>query len=538
MADWDYIVIGAGSSGCAVAGRLSEDAGSKVLLLEAGGPDASLWIKIPAGFMKILVAESKYIWGFMSEPDEGSGGLPLPILRGKTLGGSSSVNGMMYVRGQRQDYDGWAQSGARGWSYEDVLPYFRKLENIEGYGDDRGRDGPMHLSTLQPDPAAAQFLQAAAAEGIRQNPDYNGWDQEGVGRFQTSMRRGRRWSAADGYLRPAMQRPNLKVQTHAQVLGLILEGKRCVGVRYRLDGQAREARVNREVVLSAGAVQSPQILELSGVGRPELLRAHGVEVRVAAPSVGENHYDHYGVNFSWRLKEVVTFNERSHGLRMAGEVLRYAWDRTGVLSSTPASIYGFLKTRPELESPDVQYHVISASFDATGKSKLETEPGFTIMVNQCRPSSVGSIHIRSADPLAAPKIVTNFLSTELDRATMVGGVRLARRIMANPALDRIRVGEIGEGAAAQSDEAIVDYARRTAMTCYHYVGTCRMGEDPGAVVDSQLRVRGVEGLRVADASIMPRLVSGNTNAACLMIGEKAADLIKTAAQASLKVAAE
>jgi len=538
MNEYDYIVVGAGSAGCVVASRLSEDPTKTVLLLEAGPKDASMWISIPVGFSKLLNSPV-YNWNFETEPEASVKDRKIPIPRGRTLGGSSSINGMLYVRGNPLDYNTWSQLGNRGWSYESVLPYFRKSENFEPGGDEtRGRGGPLNVADMiERHEILDALVDAAEAEGWPRNPDYNNGRQEGFGYFQVTQKNGQRWSTARAFLDPARGRPNLHVETDAHAMGVMLEGKRCVGVSYKRGGAMQAARARIEVVLSAGAVQSPQLLELSGIGQPELLRSHGIEVRHELPGVGENYRDHFAPRMNWRGKLPITLNEMTRGMRFAREVVKYYTQRRGVLTYTAGIVYGFVRTRPELEEPDVQFHFAHASYATAATRVLDREPGMTLTVYQCRPESKGSIHVRSADPYAKPVIRPNFLADPLDRRTVVEGIKIGRRIMNNAAMDKYRKHEMNPGEAAQTDEQLLDWARGNGQTTYHVVGTCRMGQDPMAVVDDQLRVRGIAGLRVADASIMPTMVSGNTNAAVIMIAEKAADMIRQAAAEKLKAAA-
>ena len=539
MADYDWIVVGAGSAGCVLANRLSEDPTKKVLLLEAGGKDDNFWIPIPVGFSKLMV-NPKYNWLFATEPEPNCHGRSIPIPRGKTLGGSSSINGMLYVRGNPLDYNTWAQFGNRGWSYDGVLPYFKKSEHYERDNNDpaRGYGGLLNVAEMREDHEICDaFIAAGAAEGWPKNPDYNNGHQEGFGYFQVTQKNGRRWSTARAFLDPARARPNLTIETNAQCTGLILEGKRCTGVRFLQNGQAREARCVGEVVLSAGAVQSPHILEISGIGQPELLQSFGIAVQHALPGVGENYRDHYAPRMNWRVKLPITLNEQTRGVHFAREIAKYFMSGRGILTFTAGIAYGFVKTRPELEEPDVQFHFAHASYGNAANRLLEREPGMTLTVYQCRPESKGSIHLRSADPLAAPAIRPNYLADPLDQRTLIDGMKIGRRLIDNRVMDKYRAYEMNPGEAVQTDAEWLDFARRNGQTTYHVVGTCKMGQDPMAVVDDQLRVRGLEGLRVADASVMPTMVSGNTNAATIMIAEKGADMIKAAARGAFAQAA-
>jgi choline dehydrogenase len=532
MSGYDYIIVGAGSAGCVLANRLSEDPSKKVLLLEAGRKDDGFWIPIPVGFAKLLNSKT-YNWNFETEPEPNVKNRVIPIPRGKTLGGSSSINGMLYVRGNPLDYDTWSQFGNRGWSYDSVLPYFRKSEHFEPGGDEtRGRGGPLNVTNMiERHEILDAVIAAAAGEGLPPNPDYNNGHQEGFGYFQVTQKDGRRWSTARAFLDPARTRPNLHVETEAHATSLLLEGKRCVGVAYKQRGEARQARAGIEVILAAGAVQSPQLLELSGIGQPALLAAHGIDVKHALPGVGENYRDHFCPRMNWRVKLPITLNEQTRGLAFAREILKYFTQHKGILTFTAGIVYGFARTRPELAEPDVQYHFSHASYATAATRVLDREPGMTLAVYQCRPEAKGSIHIRSADPFAKPIIRPNFLGDPLDQQTVVAGIKLGRRIIQNAAMDKYRAYEMNPGDAVQTDEQILDFARGNGQTTYHVVGTCKMGQDPMAVVDDQLRVHGLAGLRVVDASIMPTMVSGNTNAATIMIAEKGADLIKATAKA-------
>ncbi len=531
---WDYIIVGAGSAGCVLADRLTEDGHTRVLLLEAGGRDWHPFIHIPAGFYKLL-SDARFNWRFSSEPEEATANRRIAIPRGRVLGGSSSINGSLFVRGQPLDYDTWAQMGNRGWTYEEVLPAFRRMETFAGAGEGvgtggdavRGREGPLHVrETITRHPLTDAFIEAAGEAGYPRNADYNSGTQDGFGYYQLTQKGRRRSSAATAYLRSAMKRDNLSVRTHAAAERIVVEDGRAVGVVYRRGGMRRFVRASREVILSAGAVKTPQLLELSGVGNPDILKAAGIPVLRALPGVGENYRDHYGTRQSWRIRNAVTLNEMARGWRFLYELARYAGSGTGMLTYGAGLVFGFIRSREGLSTPDIQYHLAHASYADASTRELHRHSGMTLATYQMRPESRGSIHVASADPAIAPLIRPNFLAESEDRRVLVEGIKIARAIVARPALDAYRGEEIAPGPDVATDDEILAFARENGQTLYHMVGTAKMGSDPLAVVDERLRVHGIPGLRIVDASVMPTLVSGNTNAATLMIAERASDMIR------------
>ncbi|WP_321922483.1 GMC family oxidoreductase [Paraburkholderia guartelaensis] len=521
----DYLIVGAGSAGCVLAHRLSADARNAVLLLEAGGEDNNPWIHVPVGYFKTM-HNPALDWCYRTEPDEGVAGRQIDWPRGKVLGGSSSLNGLLYVRGQREDYDRWAALGNRGWSYADVLPYFRKSEDQErGANAWHGVGGPLKVSDLRlRRPIADHFIAAAQEIGIPLNEDYNGAVQEGVGYFQQTAHNGFRWSTAKGFLKPARKRSNLIVETRAQASRILFEGRRAVGVEYLQDGVKKTARARVEVILASGAIGSPQILQHSGVGPAHVLRNAGVAVLHDLPGVGQNLQDHLQVRLVFRTRERTLNDEVNHPLRKAWIGLQYALWRTGPLTLAASQVAIFTRSNPAVERPDIQFHMQPLSADKPGQG-AHPFSAFTASVCQLRPHSRGSVEIRSADPLQYPAIRANYLSDPRDHPVVIGGIRVARRIAAAPALAPHIVSEFVPGERYQSDAELLDAARQFSQSIYHPAGSCKMGRDATAVVDERLRVHGLAALRVVDASIMPELVSGNTNAPVIMIAEKAADMI-------------
>ena len=524
--EFDYVIVGAGSAGCVLANRLTASGQHAVLLLEAGPRDSNIWIHVPLGYGK-LFKEASVNWMFQTEPEPGLNGRSVFQPRGKVLGGSSSINGLLYVRGQHEDYDRWRQRGNVGWGYDDVLPYFKKAENQQrGANDYHGVDGPLPVSDWRHhDPLSEAFVKAAAEVGIPTNPDFNGATQEGAGFFQTTTKRGRRASTARSYLRPAMQRSNLHVETEAQAQRLLFEGRRAVGVVYKQHGVERTARARKEMIVSSGAYGSPQLLQLSGVGPAELLKQHGISVVLDAPGVGNDLQDHMQVRIVMRCKQKVTLNDvMNNPLRQMMAGAQYAALRKGPLTIAAGTSGAFFKTDPRLASPDIQIHFLPFSTDKMGE-KLHSYSAFSASVCQLRPESRGTLRIKSADPSAAPEIRINYLATETDRNAFIDGMKILRKILKAPALGPYVIDEAEPGPSVASDEQILEFCRQRGSTVYHPTSTCRMGNDPLAVTDQRLRVRGVDGLRVVDASVMPDLMSGNTNAPTIMIAEKASDMI-------------
>jgi len=535
MESYDYVIVGGGTAGCVLANRLTASGRYTVLVLEAGGEPRSPWISLPAGFSKLLV-NPRYNWRFQTEPEANTLGRPIAVPRGKGLGGSTLINGMIYVRGAAADFDAWARTGVQGWHYAEVEPYFRKLEDYAGGGSNRGQGGPLSVVPVRERCTIAEAFVAAARQwGLPDNADYNsGGSQEGAGYYQATQRRGRRCSAYHAYLKPVRHRKTLTIRTHAQVETLLLTGSRCTGVRYRLKGAMQGApqtvQAQRSVIVCAGTVQSPQLLELSGIGRPDVLQALGIAVRHALAGVGENYIDHYCTRMNWRVQGAATLNEMTRDWRLATAVLRYVLRGTGFLTLGTGLAYGFAKTHAALDKPDVQYFFMHASYANAAERVLDRQPGMTLGVSQLRPESVGSIHAQSPQIADAPAIRPNFLASQVDQDCLIAGMKIGREIMATEPMRRYVVAEMAPGAQVASDADWLHFARENGQTIYHPIGTCRMGEDAGAVVDSRLRVHGLTGLRVVDASVIPSMVSGNIQAAVMMVAEKAADLLLQDAQ--------
>ena len=525
--NYDFIVVGAGSAGCAVAARLSEDPANKVLLLEAGGRDTNPWIHIPVGYYRNIYHPA-LSWGYQTEPDDKVGGRSITWPRGRVLGGSSAINGLVYMRGQSQDYDHWAQLGNRGWSYEDVLPYFRKSEDQErGEDEFHGVGGPLQVSDI-PDrrPICEAFIEAATERGIPRNDDFNGAAQEGVGYFQTTSRNGRRISAATAYLKPARGRKNLNVVTDALASRVVVDEGKAVGVEWTSHGIPYSAACSGEVILSGGAINSPQLLQLSGIGPAEHLQSLGIDVVQGLEGVGRDLQDHYQVRAVYELQGAASLNtDVQNPIKKAMMGLEYLLHRTGPLTISAGQVGLFAKTRPELESPDIQFHFIPFSAEKPGEG-LHPFPAVTASICQLRPESRGEVMIRSANPSDHPKIDANYLATEGDRRTIIDGMKMNRWISQAPAFAKYVKLEREPGGERQSDEDLLEFARERGNTIFHPSATCRMGTDDRAVVDDRLRVKGIRGLRVADCSIMPTVVSGNTNAPAIMVGEKCAAMIR------------
>jgi len=537
QATFDYIIVGAGSAGCVLANRLTASGRHRVLLLEAGGHDRRIWIHIPLGYGK-LFADPKVNWLYSTEPEPELNNRRVIQPRGKVLGGSSSINGLLYIRGQAEDYDRWRQLGNAGWSFRDVLPYFRRAEDQERGADAlHGVGGHLKVSDVcEPHPLCEAFIEAAQSCGFPRNDDFNGATQEGAGYFQLTARNGRRWSTAVGYLKEARRRPNLAVVTDALAGRVLFSGRRAVGVEYRQRGTMRTAHANAEVILCGGAFNSPQLLQLSGLGPEKILRELGIAVIADMPGVGADLQDHLQIRLQYRCTEPITMNDVINNWRQryaAG--LRYILSRKGLLTIGAGYAGAFLRTRPELSTPDVQIHFLIFSADTAGAT-LHPFPGFITSVCQLRPESRGFVRIKSSDPAVPPAIQPRYLTARADRDVVVAGLKLMRGIMDEPMMRRYIAEERAPGPHCVSDADLLAFARDTGTTVYHPTSTCRMGGDPNAVVDARLRVRGFEALRIIDASIMPTLTSGNTNAACVMIGEKGADMVLEDAAAGAPMA--
>ncbi len=523
----DFVIVGAGSAGCVMAARLTEDPNTSVILLEAGGNDSNMWIHIPLGFGKTF-ADKRVNWCYETEPDPGAGGRKIYWPRGKVLGGSSSINGMVYIRGQHEDFDMWRQMGNTGWSSTDVLPYFKRAEHqTRGPDEFHATGGPLCVSDVQEGhPICEAFIKACNEAGYKRNDDFNGKDQDGVGYHQTTINNGRRCSTAVGYLHPAMKRPNLRVVTHAHTQKVVFEGKRATGVAYRQNGVDRVASARKEVILCAGAIGSPQILLLSGIGPQAHLAEMGIPVVHHLAGVGQNLQDHYSAAIKLKCTQPITVNDvMQSNLRKIKTGLDYIFFRKGALAAISATVALFARTRPELASPDVKFSISTFSADRP-QDGLHPWSGFTLIAYQLRPESRGEVALKTPNPADAPAMRPNYLAAEEDRRVIVSGLKTGRQLLASQYMRGYVASEFKPGDGVRTDEELLEYARNTGGTVFHPTSTCKMGVDPMAVVDPELRVYGVEGLRVVDASAMPTVISGNTNAGAIMIAEKAADMIR------------
>jgi choline dehydrogenase len=527
---FDYVIVGAGMAGCLLANRLSADGRSTVCLLEAGPVDRHPYLHIPAGFIKILF-NPNYTWQFETDPVASAADRKYRIPQGRTLGGTSAINGFVYCRGQPEDYDAWAQAGNAGWGYRDVLPFFRKTERRIGEGDPyyRGRDGLLPITdTDLRHPLCEAFIDSAEDLGIPRNPDYNGGRQEGAGYYQRWIHRGWRISAARAFLDPARKRRNLEIRTGCTATAIMLDNDRATAVRYRNGRSEAVIHARREIVLCAGALNSPRLLQLSGIGRPAALQAAGIQPVRNLPGVGENLSDHYMIRLAARTRNVQTFNEIARGWRLGTQAWRWMWGRPSVMAVSPSLAYAFCRSAKGSQRPDLQLMFTPASYRGSVPGQLDSFPGMTLGFYQLRPTSVGQVRVVSPDPSAPPAIQPNYLSTSEDRDAVVRGVKLVRELLRTGALGKHFDGEVTPGAGVRSDDEILDFASRHGNTGYHPLGTCKMGprSDPMAVVDDQLRVHGIGSLRVVDASAMPAMVSGNPGATVMMIAERAAEFIR------------
>ncbi|QNP50106.1 GMC family oxidoreductase [Diaphorobacter aerolatus] len=530
---FDYVIVGSGAAGAIVAARLSEDAHVSVCVLEAGPPDHRPYLKLPAGFIKVIFNPA-VAWQFSSEPTARTGGRRIPLPQGKTLGGSTSINGLVYNRGQREDFDGWAARGNPGWSFDEVLPYFRRSETFVDGGDPalRGHDGPLKVTLPHwPHPVCEAFLQGAGELGMPRNPDYNGAFQQGAGYFQRTIHNGWRMSTAATFLRPAMGRSNLKVVTHAVAERVLIEQGRASGVAYAQGGARRVVRARREVIVAAGALNTPKLLQLSGIGDGEKLRALGIATQAHLPGVGQHLKDHFSIRLVATVRNAVTINELARVPRLWGQALDWLRGKPNILALSPSVVHWFWQSEAGLARPDLQGVFSPASYREGYVGQLDVFPGMTCGVWQHRPKSEGTVQLASADPGDAPVVQPNYLADEGDRQTLIRGVRIARSLLHTKALEHYRVAEVMPGPQVQSDDEILDFIYRYGVSSYHVNGTARMGpqSDAQAVVDAQLRVHGVPNLRVIDASVMPEITSANTCAATMMIGEKGADMIRRSA---------
>ncbi|MBK9467620.1 MAG: GMC family oxidoreductase N-terminal domain-containing protein [Gammaproteobacteria bacterium] len=525
-ASYDYIIIGAGSAGCALASRLSREASRHVLLLEAGGPDRHPMIHVPLGFA-FLMKDRSVNWCYQTEPEPELDYRKIAWPRGKVVGGTSAINGMVYIRGQREDYEAWAAAGNPGWSYEEMLPWFLASEhNTRGADALHGSGGGLWVDEVGPPLECTDlFIQAGVSIGLPFNTDFNGPSQEGIGRYQVNVRNGVRQTAATSFLKPALKRANLELATHALAEKLLFDGERVTGVQYRRKDKVLRVAARRSVILCGGSINSPQLLELSGIGNPAVLEPLGITTRHALPGVGENLQDHLTINVQQGLRNVRTFAEETTPLGLLRNALRWGIRREGLLIHPACQAGAFLRTSPAVGRPDAQIHFTPAAGRLDARGNLVTVPGTTATVCNLRPSSRGSVHMRTPFPDYPPAIRANYMSTEADRRVMIDAVRRVREIFASSVFDGYREAEIRPGLNCSSDEQILAFIRREAESVYHPVGTCAMGAGENAVVDHRLRVHGLEGLRIADASVIPDIISGNTNALCVAIGLKAAGML-------------
>jgi choline dehydrogenase len=531
----DYVVVGSGAGGSIVAARLSEDADRTICLLESGPQDHHPFIHLPGGFIKLL-GKPAYTWQFATEASAHVGGRSIPMAQGRTVGGSTSINGMIFNRGQRGDFDGWASDGATGWAYADVLPYFKKLETVRFEGSDyRGGNGGIDVSVVPwRDPACEAFIAGAIAAGIPLNPDYNGKEQAGVNYTQQAIFRGRRVSAAGGFLRPALKRKNIELRVNSTALEIMFSGKRAIGVRYRCsNGEIREIMASREVIICAGAINTPRLLQVSGIGSPELLRSLGVKVVHALPGVGQNLRDHFLVRLSVKARGFESINQLSRAPKLWGQIARWAMGAPSIIGMCPSPVHFFWKSRPVGGPVDLQGFFTPGSYklgpDKVGVGReLDDVPGMTCAIWQHKPESAGYVQARSRDMSVGPIVQPNYLADQRDCEVIIAGLRLAKSLLKSPALASLVESESMPGPEVRTDEQLLDYARRIGITAFHPMGTSRMGPLNGlnTVVDAELRVHGISGLRIVDASVMPNMPSANTAVSTMMIAEKAADMIR------------